>query len=173
LVSRDRSRKVAGRLVATAAIAAAATAAAATTAAAAAITTAAATTATAAVATTAAAATAAAATATALALLCDIDAERATLEVLAIELGERLLGAFGRRHLDEAEATRLTAHAIDHDVDRDNLTALGEARVEQVLGGVERKITDVETIRHADPDTRHELNSFIRPQTGEVASPFL
>jgi hypothetical protein len=84
----------------------------------------------------------------------DIDAERATLEVLTVELGKRLLSAFRGGHLDEAEAARLTTHAIDHDVDGENFTALGEPLSQQVLGGVKRKISNIETIRHSDSSWR-------------------
>jgi hypothetical protein len=79
-----------------------------------------------------------------------VDAQRATLEVLTVQLGEGLLGTLGRRHLDEAKAARLAAHAIDHDVDRQDFAALGETLREEMLGGVKREITDVETIRHSD-----------------------
>jgi len=95
--------------------------------------------------------TAAAATATATAartLLRDVDAERATFKILTVELVEGLLGTLLRRHLDEAEATRLTGHPIQHERDLADFTAGRELLVDEIFGGVEREVTDVQTIRH-------------------------
>jgi hypothetical protein len=81
-------------------------------------------------------------------LLSDIDAQRATLEILTIEVVDRLLSALGRCHLDEAEAARLTGHPVEHQSDFLDLTTRCKLLVDQVLGGVEGKVTDVKTIRH-------------------------
>jgi len=130
---------------ATVTAAAAATEAAATATAAAAATEAAAATTTAA--TTAAEATAAAAALGTLLSL--VDAEGTTVEERAVHLGNRLLGLLSSRHGDEAEAAGLTRIAIGHDVDVDDLAARdGERVTERVLGGVERKIADVEARAH-------------------------
>ena len=93
-------------------------------------------------------AAAAAATTTARTLLRDVDAERATFEILAVELVERLLGALRGGHLDKAEPARLTGHPIQHERDLADLAAGGELLVDEVLSGVEREVTDVQTIRH-------------------------
>ena len=95
--------------------------------------------------TTAAAATTATAART---LLRDVDAERATLEILTVELVQSLLGTFLRRHLDEAEAARLTGHPVEHQLDLLDLTARGELLLDQIFSGVEGQVADVQTISH-------------------------
>jgi hypothetical protein len=80
----------------------------------------------------------------------DIDAECATFEILTIEIRDRLLGAFLRCHLDEAEATRLTGHPVQH---QGNLADLAAARKElgdEVFGRVIGKVANVQTVRHSD-----------------------
>jgi hypothetical protein len=110
----------------------------------------------------AATATAAATTTTtaARALLRDVDAERATLEVLAAQLVERLLRALGRGHLDEAETARLAGHPVEHELDLFDLAAGRKALLDEILGGVKRKITDVQTISH-DELTRERLEMMV------------
>src|SRR5256886_7746411 len=44
-----------------------------------------------------------------------LDLDVASLEVGVVQLADRLIGVLGRRHLDEAEAARLTRVAIGHD----------------------------------------------------------
>jgi hypothetical protein len=110
-----------------------------------AITATAATTTAAAEAATAAATTTAAATGT---LLRDVDAQRATFEILLVQLVERLLGALGRRHLDEAETARLASHPVEHQLDLFDFTARGELLLDQVFSGVEGQVADVQTISH-------------------------
>jgi len=99
---------------------------------------------------TAEATTAAAATTTAAtrALLRDVNAEGATLEILLVQLVERLLGALGRRHLDEAETARLAGHPVEHQLDLFDFTARGELLLDQVFSGVEGQVADVQTISH-------------------------
>jgi hypothetical protein len=124
---------------------AAASASTTTAAVAAAITAATTTAAAAAEAATAAATTTAATTGT---LLGDVDAQRAPFEILLVQLVERLLGALGRRHLDEAETARLASHPVEHQLDLFDFTARGELLLDQVFSGVEGQVADVQTISH-------------------------
>jgi hypothetical protein len=78
----------------------------------------------------------------------NVDAEGATLEVLLVQVVERLLRALGRGHLDKAEAARLAGHPVEHERDFLDLATRGELLLDQILGGVEGQITDVETISH-------------------------
>jgi 3-oxoacyl-ACP reductase-like protein len=95
------------------------------------------------------AATAAATTTTATgALLRDVNAQRASFEILLVQLVERLLGALGRRHLDEAETARLASHPVEHQLDLFDFTARGELLLDQVFSGVEGQVADVQTISH-------------------------
>jgi hypothetical protein len=81
-------------------------------------------------------------------ILSDVHAKRTALEVLAIEIIERLLGTLLRRHLDEAEAARAASHPVQHQSNFANLATCSETLGDQVLGGVKRKVTNVQTIRH-------------------------
>jgi hypothetical protein len=131
-----------------AAAAAAATAATATvTTATAAATAASAAASTAAEATTTTTATTAAATAAFLSL---VHTERAPIERRAVELGDRGLGLSSIAHGDEAEATRAAGVPVRHDVNVDDLSALGKGLAEGIDSGVEREVTDVQTLTH-DP----------------------
>jgi hypothetical protein len=78
----------------------------------------------------------------------DVDAKRATFEVLLVELVERLLGALRRCHLDEAEAARLTGHPVEHQLDLFDFTARGELLLDKIFSGVEGQVADVQTISH-------------------------
>src|SRR5947199_138591 len=44
-----------------------------------------------------------------------VDADRAAVEIEAVQPAERLVRFFGRRHLDEAEAARASRFAVRHD----------------------------------------------------------
>src|ERR1044071_7518611 len=82
------------------------------------------------------------------ALLGDIDPQRAAGEVLAIEIGNRLLGGVGGRHLDEAEPPRLTAHAVDHQVDAFDLSRGREVLGDQIFSGVIGQVSNIQAARH-------------------------
>src|SRR5439155_12634571 len=69
-------------------------------------------------------------------------------EVLAVEIGDRFLRGVRSRHLDEAESTRLTAHAIDHQVDGLHLSGYGKVLCNEVLGGVIGQVAHVQATRH-------------------------
>jgi hypothetical protein len=103
---------------------------------------------TAATTTEATAATTAAAAATRAALFGDVDAKAATLEVLTVEVLDRLLGTFGGGHLHEAEAAGLAGHPIQHERHFADFAASRKTLRDEILSGVEREITDVQTIRH-------------------------
>ncbi|HEY6172943.1 MAG TPA: hypothetical protein VIX73_00815 [Kofleriaceae bacterium] len=107
--------------------------------------------------------TASASAAPAAAFLGHVDAQRAALEVLAVELRERFLGAGRIGHLDKRKAARLTAVAVGHHRDREHLSAFREVLVDQDLGGVKGKIADIQTIRHffAPWLTANEYSSFV------------
>jgi hypothetical protein len=79
----------------------------------------------------------------------NVDSERATFEVLLVELVECLLGTFRRGHLDEAEAARLARHSVEHEGDFLDLTAGTKLLFDQFFGRVKRQVANVETISHS------------------------
>jgi hypothetical protein len=87
-------------------------------------------------------------TATRTALLRDIDAERTAFEVLTVEVRQRLLSAFLRRHLDEAEAARAAGHPVKHQSNLADLATGGEALRNQIFSRVKREVANIQTIRH-------------------------
>ena len=115
---------------------------------------------------TAAATTTAAARAT---LLRDVYAEGTALEVLTIQIVERLLRAFRRGHLDEAETARAARHPVEHQSNLANFTAGRKALRNQIFGGVKREVTNVQTIRHFGnfslAASKHTTNTH-KPQRG-------
>jgi hypothetical protein len=149
--------------IATVAATATAVAAAAATATAAAATT---TTATAPAATTTAAAgaTAAAAAATTaatrLALFRLVHADRAAFDERSVELLDGVLRFLRRAHRHEAEAARLAAVTVRHDVNVDHLAERSESGAERLCGGLERQISDIQTITHGSLSTRSRGSSF-------------
>jgi hypothetical protein len=78
----------------------------------------------------------------------DIDAQRAALEILTVEVLERLLSALGGRHLDEAETTGLTGHPVEHQCNLADLAAGREELRDEVFSSVIREVANVQTIRH-------------------------
>jgi hypothetical protein len=115
-------------------------------------------------------ATAAATTAAArAALLGDVNAEGTTFKVLAIEVVERLLRAFRRGHLDEAETARAARHPVEHQSNLANFTAGSKTLRNQIFGGVKREVTNVQTIRHFGhfslAASKHTTNTH-KPQRG-------
>ncbi len=95
----------------------------------------------------AAAATAAAAAATG-ALTRFVDREGAAVELGAVQLVNGVLSIGGAAHFDEAEAAGLTGHAVGHELSGDDLAVTREGLAELGLGGVVRKVADVESISH-------------------------
>ena len=112
------------------------------------------TAATAAIATTAtaaaaeAAATTTAAAAALLALLGLVDAERATVEGLAVHALDRLRGFLGGAHGDEREPARATGLAVGHEVDVAYGSELRERSPDAFGGGVKREIANIQTSVH-------------------------
>ena len=77
------------------------------------------------------------------------DLERAAVERLPVERGDRLLRVVARCHLHEGESARPSAHAIGDDRDGDDLTAIGrERRAQPFFGGGVGEIADVELGAH-------------------------
>src|SRR5207249_11094397 len=74
--------------------------------------------------------------------------QRAALQILAIELGDRLLRLARRAHLDEAEAARLPGGAIGDDRDRLARPGLREQRLQVLARGVEGKVADEDLLAH-------------------------
>src|SRR5207249_9763505 len=74
--------------------------------------------------------------------------ERPALEVLAVELGDRLLRLAGRAHLDEPEAARLPGGAIGDDGDRLARPGLREHGLQVLARGVEGKVADEDLLAH-------------------------
>src|SRR5438445_3409577 len=72
----------------------------------------------------------------------------AALQVLAVELGDRLLRLARRAHLDEAEATRLSRGAIGDDRDGLARPGLGEQCLQVLARGVEGKVADEDLLAH-------------------------
>src|SRR5262245_62061688 len=95
-----------------------------------------------------AASTGAARTTARAALLRDIDPERASSEVLAVEVGDRLPRGVRTRHLDEAESARLTAHTIEHQVDGLYFSGGCKVLCDEVLGGVVGQVAHIQSARH-------------------------
>src|SRR5690349_13883455 len=87
---------------------------------------------------------AAAAVAASAALLSLVDAQRATAELLAIEIldGARCVGA---RHLDEAEAARAAGVAIGDDAHRLDGAMLCEQLTELGVGSGKRQVAHVDS----------------------------
>jgi hypothetical protein len=67
---------------------------------------------------------------------------------LTIQVGDRLLGALRRGHLDEAEAARLTGHPVEHQGDLSDLSARCKPLRDQIFGGVKWQVANVQTITH-------------------------
>jgi hypothetical protein len=106
-------------------------------------------TAAAAISTTTAAATAtAAAGRTLFTRTSDVDREGATVEFLAVEGVNGLLGFIGVGHGDETEATGATGHLVHHQVGLDDGAVCGKRVLEVVFGGVEGKISYIQFIAH-------------------------
>lgn len=90
----------------------------------------------------------AAAAATRRALLGLVDAQRTAVDVLAVDLVDRLLGLIRGAHRHEREAARTAGLAIEDDVDVRDLTVAREELADGVAGGVEGKVAYVQSGAH-------------------------
>src|SRR5688500_17218739 len=81
----------------------------------------------------------------------DLDRAAPAVELAAVELRDRVLGVFGRVHLDEAEAARLPGEPVGDDGGRQDVTALAEELPQAIAGGGVGKTADVELGRHREP----------------------
>src|SRR6185436_14207729 len=101
-------------------------------------------------ATAATAATAEAATTSGLAFARFVDGERAPVERLAVQLGDRRLRILVAAELDEREPARLPRHAIGHDADADDFAPTGGAGLtKRSFVRVIREISDVNASTHS------------------------
>lgn len=86
---------------------------------------------------------ASAATATLFARLGFVDRQRATIHVLAVELGDGLLGLLVRAHLDKREPTGLAGEPIEDQITARHGADLGEQSLEVSFCRLVREIADV------------------------------
>src|SRR5438067_2508584 len=77
-----------------------------------------------------------------------VDGQRATAELLAVELLDGRRRAFWRRHLDEAEAARAARVAVFDDRRVLDLAGLREHLAQFVAGRAEVKVPDVKFRAH-------------------------
>lgn len=85
----------------------------------------------------------AAATATLFARLGFVDRQRATIHVLAVELGDGLLGLLVRAHLDKREPAGLAGEPIEDQITARHGADLGEQSLEVSFCRLVREIADV------------------------------
>src|SRR5947209_777391 len=75
--------------------------------------------------------------------------QRATAEVLPVELRDRLLRLLGVFQVDEGETARATRLAIGHDLDGGHVASFSlHERADLLLGRVERQVSHVEAVAH-------------------------
>src|SRR5437016_2413551 len=73
------------------------------------------------------------------------------VQVLAVELRDRLIGLFRRGHLHETEAARATGLAIGHDGGRFDLAGRREHFAKSLRRRGERETADEQFLRHGAP----------------------
>src|SRR5512145_2271695 len=71
-----------------------------------------------------------------------LDDDPPTIQLPTVELRDRVLRPFGRLHLDESEAPRLTREPVGDHGRREHVAALGEELTERFAGGGVRKTAD-------------------------------
>src|SRR5687767_14320454 len=77
-----------------------------------------------------------------------VNRQIAAVEVLAVELLDGCSRFFRSRHLDKAETSRATGHAIFYDLSRFNVTRLGKVLAQIIAGRLEREISHVQFCSH-------------------------
>src|SRR5439155_18240505 len=80
----------------------------------------------------------------------DLDLQRPTVQVLAVELLDGLGRGLGRRHLDEAESPRLSGVAVHHHRRRLDRPGLSEHLAQSVGGRREGQTSDEKFVCHRE-----------------------
>jgi hypothetical protein len=93
-------------------------------------------------------ATTTAATSAGLALFRNADAKRTTFEVRSVELRDGFLGIGVAAHRDECKAARTARLTVNHELGFGDFTGLAERAQKHVFGGVEGKVTHVQSVVH-------------------------
>ena len=78
----------------------------------------------------------------------DVDGERASINGLAVEGLDGLLGLFGRAHGDETEPAGTASGPVQHQVGFHDRAVRGERVLQVVFGGVEGKVSYEQFITH-------------------------
>jgi hypothetical protein len=84
-------------------------------------------------------------------VLGDVDAERSTTEILAVELLDRRIGLGVVRELDEGDPARTARLAVDRQVDVDDLSRRRQELRQVVLGGLVAEVADENSGRNRSP----------------------
>jgi hypothetical protein len=90
---------------------------------------------------------------------CFIHCQGATVEVLAVQIGDRTIRFLGIRHFDECEAARATGVTIRDQVDLQNLSETLEGRPQTVLGRLKAQIS-YKNILHFYSPALHRSKAF-------------
>ena len=80
-------------------------------------------------------------------ILCHVHAQRTAAHFMAVQAGDRLLGAISIAHLHEAEATRATGLAIVDQRNGSHGSVLGEKGLDLGVGGTERKVSNIKLVQ--------------------------
>src|SRR5205823_13543707 len=99
----------------------------------------------------------------------DLHGDPATVQLAAVELGDRVLRFLGGVHLDESEAARLTGEAVGDHGRGEHVAALGEKFPQPIARRGIRETADIELGRHVGSSwTPFRYRS--RPERGRVTS---
>src|SRR5688572_26121671 len=79
----------------------------------------------------------------------DVHIQSPTVELAPVEVGDRLLSLFSRRHFDEAETARPASELVGHDVGREHGAGLREELAEPVPRGGKRNAAHEQFLRHS------------------------
>ena len=78
-----------------------------------------------------------------------VDRNRAATKVLAVALSDGLVSSGVIRHFDKAEAAGAAGFTVHRNIDRENLTKLGEMRADFLFRSTERDTADEQLRGHA------------------------
>src|SRR5205823_3773262 len=81
----------------------------------------------------------------------DLDRDLPAVELPPVELGDRVLRLFRRRHLDEPETARLPGEAVSDHRRRQDIPRLAEELAKPLARCRVRKTTDIQFGRHVNP----------------------